>query len=126
MTVNRKSLNTVRRNGVSSANFILLFMCLLMRLLLQKLAYVSVDNNEILPILLNPLRRKIQQVSADGAYDTRTGHHVLNNKGIIPNILPRSNTEYWEEGHPINETVKALKEDKLAEWKRTGIITNAH
>ncbi len=28
------------------------------------------DDNEVLPILLNSLTRKIQQVSADGAYDT--------------------------------------------------------
>ncbi|PCS23383.1 transposase [Candidatus Enterovibrio escicola] len=32
---------------------------------------VFVGDNEVLPILLNPLRRKIQQVSADGSYDTR-------------------------------------------------------
>ena len=31
----------------------------------------SVGDNEVLPTLLNPLRRKIEQVSADGAYDTK-------------------------------------------------------
>lgn len=30
----------------------------------------TVADNEVLPMLLNPLRRKIKQVSADGAYDT--------------------------------------------------------
>ncbi|PCS21880.1 Mobile element protein [Candidatus Enterovibrio escicola] len=65
--------------------------------------------------MINPLRRKIQQVSADGAYDTRTCHKVLKNKGITPNIPPRSNAGYWEEGHPKNEAIKALEEDKLAE-----------
>ncbi|PCS22037.1 Mobile element protein [Candidatus Enterovibrio escicola] len=44
----------------------------------------------------------------------------------MPNIPPRSNAEYWEKGHPRNEAIKMLKEDKLAEWKRTGIITNAY
>ncbi|PCS23879.1 hypothetical protein BTN49_0850 [Candidatus Enterovibrio escicola] len=36
--VNGKRVNTVRKSGVSSVNFILPLMCLLMRLLLQKLA----------------------------------------------------------------------------------------
>ncbi|GAB5992026.1 hypothetical protein AE1304_14850 [Aeromonas enteropelogenes] len=31
----------------------------------------TVADNEVLPMLLNPLRRKIKQVSADGAYDTK-------------------------------------------------------
>jgi hypothetical protein len=37
----------------------------------------SVGDNEALPTLLNPLRRKIVQVSADGAYDTKACHLVL-------------------------------------------------
>ncbi|PCS22644.1 Mobile element protein [Candidatus Enterovibrio escicola] len=67
------------------------------------------DDNEVLPTLLNPLRRKIQQISADGAYDTRACHHVPKNKGITSSIPPQSNAGYWEEGHPRNEAVKALK-----------------
>ncbi|KHA55302.1 hypothetical protein NM74_17585 [Aeromonas hydrophila] len=37
----------------------------------------TVADNEVLPTLLNPLRRKIKQVSADGAYDTRVCHALL-------------------------------------------------
>ncbi|PCS21595.1 Mobile element protein [Candidatus Enterovibrio escicola] len=59
-------------------------------------------NNEVLPTFLTPFRRKIQQVSADGAYDAIACHHVLTNKGITPTILPRSNAGYPEEGHPRN------------------------
>ncbi|PCS21416.1 hypothetical protein BTN49_2955 [Candidatus Enterovibrio escicola] len=36
--------------------------------MLQRLAQFLWVDNEVLPTLLNPLRRKIQQVSADGAY----------------------------------------------------------
>ena len=36
-----------------------------------EVSLVSVGDNEVLPTLLNPLRRKIAQVSADGAYDTK-------------------------------------------------------
>ena len=42
----------------------------------------TVGDNEVLPTLLNPLRRKIEQVSADGAYDTRACYALLQKKGI--------------------------------------------
>ncbi|MCV4677299.1 transposase, partial [Escherichia coli] len=41
----------------------------------------TVADNEVLPTLLNPLRRKIKQVSADGAYDTKACHALLKKKG---------------------------------------------
>lgn len=34
----------------------------------------SVGDNEALPTLLNPLRRKIGEACADGAYDTKASH----------------------------------------------------
>jgi len=37
-----------------------------------EVSLVSVGDNEVLPTLLNPLRRKIHTVSADGAYDTKS------------------------------------------------------
>ncbi len=70
---------------------------------------VVVDDNEVLPTFINPLQCKIQQVSANGAYDTRACYHVLKNKGITPSIPLRINAGYWEEGHPRNADVKALK-----------------
>lgn len=78
----------------------------------------SVGDNEVLPTLLNPLRRKIEQVSADGAYDTKACHQLLKRKGIKPTIPPRSNAGFWEDGHPRNEAVSALKAGQLEEWKR--------
>ncbi len=78
---------------------------------------VSVGDNEVLPTLLNPLRRKINRVSADGAYDTKACHEVLKRKGIKPAIPPRSNAALWEKGHPRNAAVTALKADELSEWK---------
>lgn len=35
-----------------------------------------------------------------------------------PTVPPRSNAGYWEEGHPRNEAVKALKANQLAQWKQ--------
>nr|WP_283166191.1 IS5 family transposase [Shewanella fodinae] len=78
----------------------------------------SVADSEVLPTLLNPLRRKIKQVSADGAYDTKNCHKLLKRKNSKPTIPPRKNAGYWETGHPRNEAVKALKSDTLEEWKK--------
>lgn len=69
-------------------------------------------------MLLNPLRRKIKQVSADGAYDTKTCHALLQKKGAKATILPRKNAAMWEEGHSRNEAVAALKGVELKEWKK--------
>lgn len=78
----------------------------------------NIADNEVLPTLLNPLRRDIEQVSGDGAYDTRECHALLKKKGIKGTIPPRKNAALWEEGHPRNEAVEALKAGELAEWKK--------
>lgn len=84
-----------------------------------EVSLVNVADNEVLPTLLNPLRRQIKQVSADGAYDTRECHKLLQRKRAKPTIPPRSNAGYWEEGHPRNEAVDALKAGDLKSWKKT-------
>ena len=72
----------------------------------------------VLPTLLNPLRRRLHQVSGDGAYDTLECHQLLLKKGIKATIPPRKNAGYWEEGDPRNEAVTAQKSGDLSEWKR--------
>ncbi|HFQ4941535.1 TPA: IS5 family transposase [Vibrio vulnificus] len=79
-----------------------------------EVSLVNVGDSEVLPTLLNPLRRKVTTVSADGAYDTKNCHETL---GCIPLIPPRKNAALWEDGHPRNEAVTALKDGTLAEWK---------
>ena len=78
----------------------------------------NIADNEVLPTLLNPLRREIEQVSGDGAYDTRDCHALLKKKGIKDTIPPRKNAALWEEGHPRNEAVEALKAGELSEWEK--------
>ncbi|WP_034281715.1 IS5 family transposase [Aeromonas salmonicida] len=78
----------------------------------------TVGDNEVLPTSLNRLRRKIEQVSADGAYDTKERHALLKRKGARATIPPRKNAALWEEGHPRNEAVLARKAGELKEWKR--------
>lgn len=78
----------------------------------------SVGDNQVLPSLLNPLRRNIKQVSADGAYDTKACYGLIAKKGAKATIPPRSNAGYWEDEHPRNKAVEALKLDTLKEWKK--------
>ena len=40
-------------------------------------------------------------------------------KGSKTTIPPRNNAGYWNEGHPRNEAVAALKSAHLADWKST-------
>jgi hypothetical protein len=82
-----------------------------------EVSLVSVGDSEVLPTLLNPLRRKIMQVSADGAYDTKGCYQLLRRKGCKATIPPRSNAGLWEKGHPRNEAVEALKTGQLKQWK---------
>ncbi len=49
-------------------------------------AEVSLENihdAEVLPTLLNPLRRKLGRVYADGSYDTKASHRLVARKGPI-------------------------------------------
>jgi len=45
-----------------------------------------------------PLRRKIKQVSADGADDTKNSHKLQKHRGSKPTIPQQKNAGYWEEG----------------------------
>nr|VVV02884.1 hypothetical protein AW0309160_00209 [Aliivibrio wodanis] len=81
-----------------------------------EVSLVNVGDNEVLPTLLNPLRRKIREISADSAYDTKECHKVLQRKGITP-LIPRGKMQDIEGGHPRNDVVSALKANNLAQWK---------
>jgi len=55
----------------------------------------------VLPALFISLWRKVEQISADGAYGTKACHGFLIRGGRV-SILPRKNAALWEEGHPHN------------------------
>ena len=78
----------------------------------------TVGDNEVLPTLLTPLRRKIEQVSTDGAYDTKACYALLHKKGAKATIPSRKNAAFWKKDHPRNEAVAALKAGELEQWKK--------
>ncbi|MGF1822723.1 hypothetical protein L4D17_00020 [Vibrio splendidus] len=56
-------------------------------------------------------------VAEGPGYDTKHCHETLKKKGCTPLIPPRKNAALWEESHPRNKAVNALKNGKIAEWK---------
>ena len=57
-------------------------------------AEVSLENvhdAEVLPTLLNPLRRKLGRVYADGAYDSKASYQLISRKGEAACIPLRKN-----------------------------------
>nr|WP_280531547.1 IS5 family transposase [Aeromonas veronii] len=82
-------------------------------------AEVSLENvhdAEVLP--LNPLRRKLGRVYADGAYDSKASHRLITRKGATACIPPRKNAGLWKKGHPRNEAVQVMRKEGLAHWKK--------
>ena len=82
-----------------------------------KMTLINVGDSEVLPTLLNPLRRGIPEVSGDCAYDTKECHKVLNKRKSKSLIPLRKNAGLWETGHPRSEAVIALKSGGLKQWK---------
>ncbi|MCF1432113.1 MAG: transposase [Shewanella sp.] len=79
-------------------------------------AGVSVEglgDNQALPSMLRPMRRRIGQIYGDGAYDTKPCYDQIAKKKATPCIPPRSNADYWKGEHPRNAAVTALKAGKI-------------
>ena len=84
-------------------------------------AEVSLENvhdAEVLPTLLNPLRRKLGSVYADGAYDTKASHQLITQKGATACIPPRKNAGLWKKGHPRNDAMLVMRKEGLPHWKK--------
>lgn len=78
----------------------------------------NIHDAEVLPTLLNPLRRKLGRVYADGAYDSKASYQLITHKGATACIPPQKNTGLWKKkGHPRNEAVLAIRKAGLAHWK---------
>ncbi|WP_242601627.1 transposase [Vibrio metoecus] len=69
----------------------------------------NVTDAEVLPNLLKQTRRRIIEISGDGAYDTRDCHDAIRFKRAIPLIPPREGAAFWDNGHPRNLAVGCQK-----------------
>lgn len=74
-----------------------------------ELSLSNVTDAEVLPNLLKQTRRKIIEISGDGAYDTRNCHDAIRIKQAVALIPPREGAAFWEQGHPRNLAVGCQK-----------------
>lgn len=66
-----------------------------------ELSLSTVTDAEVLPNLLKQTRRKILEISGDGAYDTRNCHKAIQIKRAVALIPPRE-----REQHSGNEVIQ--------------------
>ena len=83
----------------------------------------AVGDGEVLPNLLDQVPEPIDQVSADGSYDTRTCHEVIAERPARAAIPPRENAQPWEPNpdgtvHPRTAILQHIKQVGLAQWKK--------
>ncbi|WP_368158061.1 IS5 family transposase [Aeromonas sp. R10-2] len=78
----------------------------------------NVHDAEVLPTLLNPLRRKLGRVYADGTYDSKASHQLILRKGATACIPPRKSAGLWKNGHARNDAVLVMRKEGLAYWKK--------
>ena len=74
-----------------------------------ELSLSNVTDAEVLPNLLKQTRRKIIEISGDGAYDTKGCYDAIRIKRAVPLIPPREGAAFWERGHPRNLAVGCQK-----------------
>ncbi|HDY8021450.1 TPA: IS5 family transposase [Vibrio vulnificus] len=74
-----------------------------------ELSLSNVTDAEVLPNLLKQTRRKIVEISGDGAYDTKACYEAIRIKRAVALIPPRDGAAFWERGHPRNLCVACQK-----------------
>ncbi|MBT2979572.1 transposase, partial [Vibrio anguillarum] len=60
-----------------------------------ELSLSNVTNIEVLPNLLKQTRRKIVEISGDGAYDTKDCYEAIRRKQADALIPPRDGAAFW-------------------------------
>lgn len=73
---------------------------------------------EVFASLMDQIEGVINQINADGAYDTREAYDVSQRRDAKLIVPPRENAVPWEDGHPRNEALKQIEVKGLTTWKR--------
>jgi hypothetical protein len=78
---------------------------------------------EVISMLLEQIEDEIEQVSADGAYDTRTCHDVIRDRGAKAVIPLRKGAKIWVHGntkaqrHQRDENLRQIRRRGRKRWK---------
>lgn len=76
-------------------------------------------DSEVFEGLVEQVEGMIEQIDADGAYDTRSAYEVAAAREATLVVPPRENAVPWEEGHPRNEVLAQIAEHGLDQWKES-------
>ena len=82
------------------------------------------SDSEVLPELLEQVDEELDQVSADGAYDTRGCYDAVRARRARAAIRPRRGAKIWEHGnrtgapHPRDENLRAIRKRGRRRWKQ--------
>lgn len=85
----------------------------------------SVDDAEILPILLEQVEGQIYQVSADGAYDKDKAYKAIEQYQAFAAIPPRKNAVIHQHGNSLlaplarDENIRCIRKIGRKKWKKT-------
>jgi IS5 family transposase len=89
----------------------------------------DVHDGTVLKDILDGIADKIEQVSADGAYDHRHCYDEIAERQAKPVIPPRKDAVIWQHGnckvppHPRDENLRYIRKHGRKKWKRD---TNYH
>ena len=81
-------------------------------------------DSQLLPDLLAQVADEIKQVSADGAYDSRTCYAAIRDRGARAAIPPQKRARIWQHGntkaerHSRDENLRRIRRVGRAAWKR--------
>ena len=84
----------------------------------------NVHDSQVLADLLAATDADIEQVSADGAYDTRSCYEVIQEHDAQAAIPPQKNAKIWQHGnckapsHPRDENLRTIRRHGRKHWKR--------
>ena len=74
---------------------------------------------EVFEDLLDQIEGDIEQIDADGAYDTRAVYEAACKRNARLIVPPRDNAIPWEEGHPRTEALAHIAEQGIKAWKKS-------
>ena len=82
-------------------------------------------DSQLLDPLLEAIEDEIEQVSADGAYDTREAYELIKKRKARVTIPPRKDAKIWQHGnckdepHPRDQNLRSIRKHGRRKWKRT-------
>jgi len=72
---------------------------------------------EVFEGLVEQVEGELEQIDADGAYDTRQAYEVAAARETTLVVQPRENAVPWEKGHPRNAALEQVAQRGMAAWK---------